>query len=113
MSSWKMRLILAIIGVLLAGLAAGSWLYDHFRLNDLPPFQAKSLPPVRPMANIILAPQPSAIPSNDSQGEPPSAPMGALEKPKVHIESDPMEEFRQEVKRLAVKELSAMFPDLR
>ncbi len=113
MSPWKMRFILAIIGVLLAGLAAGSWLYYHFRLNDLPPLQAKSLPPVRPMAKIILAPQPSAIPSNDSQGEPPSSQIGALEKPQVHIESDPMEEFRQDVKRLAVNELSPMFPDLR
>jgi hypothetical protein len=103
---------LGIIGFWLAGVSAGSWFYYRFRLKDLPPFQTKSLPPVRPMARIMIAPQVSTTPIIDAPGAPPASTINAPEKPRVHMEPGPMEEFRQNMKLLALDELSSTFPDL-
>ncbi len=109
MSHWKTQLIFAIVGLLLAGLGTGGWFYYHLRLSDVPPFRANPLPPVRPMARITIAPQ---APTKPSTGEPPASTSNAPEKPPVHLERDPMEWFRHEVKLSALAELSATFPDL-
>jgi hypothetical protein len=103
---------LGTIGFLLAGVSAGSWFYYRFRLHDLPPLQAKSLSPVRPMARIMIAPQVSTTPSIDAPAAPPASTINAPEKPRAHLEPDPMEEFRQNLKLLALHELSSRFPDL-
>jgi hypothetical protein len=109
MSHWKTQLIFAIVGLLLAGLGTGGWFYYHLRLSDVPPFHANPLLPVRTMARITIAPQ---APTKPSTGESPASTSNAPEKPRVHLERDPMEWFRHEVKLSALAELSATFPDL-
>ena len=106
----KTRLIFATVGILLVGV--GGWFYYRSRLNDLPPFPPKSVPPIRSMAGILVAPQASSNPSNSAPGEPPASTISAPEKPRVHVERDPMESFRHEVELSALAELSATFPDL-
>jgi hypothetical protein len=106
---WKTQLIFAAVGILLVGV--GGWLYYRFRLNDIPPFQANPFPPVRPMAKITMAPQVSTNPSIGPPALPPAS-TNAPEKPRVHVERDPMEWFRHEVKLSALAELSSTFPDL-
>ena len=109
---WKTRLIFAAVAVLPVATGAGSWFYYHFRLNDLPPFQAKPLPPVRPIAAIVIAPQASAIPSTGASSEPSASTINAPENSRVRIERDPMDQFRRDTKLLALAELSSTFPDL-
>ena len=98
------------VGSLLVGV--GGWLYYRFRLNDVPSFQANPLPAVRPTANITIPPQSSTNPSTGPSGQPRASTTYTPEKPRVHVDRDPMEWFRHEVKLSALAELSATFPDL-
>jgi hypothetical protein len=107
---WKTWLIFVAVGILLVGV--GGWLYYRFRLNDVPSFPPKSDPPVRPMAKITIAPQSSTNPSTGPSGQPRASATNAPEKPRVHVDRDPMDWFRHELKLSALAELSATFPDL-
>ena len=103
------KLVVGIVGLLMVGAAAISCLYYYHRLNDVRPAPVATRLLVLPTAKIMPARQASTIAGT---GAPSASTVNATQKSRTHIEPDPVDEFRQKMKLLALGELSSAFPDL-
>jgi hypothetical protein len=111
-SSSKTKLIFFATGLLLAAAAAGGWFYYSSRLRDMPPPTVRLPQGIRPIARIVVAPEPSGTPSTGTPSEPPSPPSNVPERPRFHAERNSMNELRQDFKNSVLVELAPAFPQL-
>jgi len=112
-SDWKMRLVLSSIGFLVAAGGSGGWLYYRSRLRDVPPPPTRAAQAFRPVARIMVAPQPSTTPSANTPSEPPSPPSNVPERPVFHLlERHHVEDFREDLKKKVLDELAPSYPEL-
>lgn len=103
---------LLAMGILVAAVSAGGWLYYHSHLQNVPPPQQMSPQRVRVEAGIRLAPEASNTPSASMPSDPPVSPNQAPEKPRFYTTLSPMEEFHHDLNQTLLRELGPAFPEL-
>jgi hypothetical protein len=109
----KMRIVFSAIGFLVVIACAGGWFYYRSRLQDVPPPPARAPQALRPVARIMVAPQPSTAPSTNTPSEPASPPSNGSERPVFHLrERHQVEAFREDLKNKVLEELGPSFPEL-
>jgi hypothetical protein len=109
----KTLLTFLAIGFSVATTGAGGWFYYDSRLRDIPPPPARAPQAYRPMARVMVAPQPSTTPSMGVPGEPSFLPSNAPERPIFHVlERRHLDDFREDLKKKVLDQLAPTYPEL-
>lgn len=109
----KSKIFIFAAGLLLAAAGASGWFYYSSRMRDLPPPPAKAPPGIRPVARIVMAPQPSGTPAEGAPSEPLPAALAGPDRIQFEAAPDPLKKFRADVNEAVAREVSAAFPQLR
>jgi hypothetical protein len=109
----KTKLVVIASAFLVA--AAGAWggFYYYSRLNDVPPFPARTPQAIRPAVGVLVAPQVSRAPSSQTPNEVPSQPSNLPERPSFHVTLKLQKELHEELGQAVLNELAPVFPQLR
>jgi hypothetical protein len=109
----KTVLKLLAIAVSLAAVSTGGWFYYNSRLQGVPPPPGRVPQAIRPMARIMVVPQPSATAGTVPPSEPSPPPNNVPKRPIFHVlEQSHLDDFRDDLKQKVLDELAPTFPEL-
>ena len=108
--SRKAFVISMTIAALVVTLSAAFWLYYQHRLREVPP-RPDATQHARVVARLQVAPQPPNTSSAATPEQSP-APMQSPERPQFFPTLDPMEQFRDDLRKALLGDLGTTFPGL-